>query len=101
MDTGLLILRVVVGLLFVGHGTQKLFGWWGCHGLDGTGGFFESLGYRPGRTYAALAGGSEAGGGALLALGFFTPLVVAAIIGDMVIAIVPARSRHALRGGGS
>ena len=48
MDTGLLILRIVVGLLFVGHGTQKLFGWFRGYGLKGTGGFFEQLGYRPG-----------------------------------------------------
>ena len=56
MHVGLLILRVVVGLLLVGHGTQKLFGWFGGHGLEGTGQFFHNLGYRPGRPMAFLAG---------------------------------------------
>lgn len=83
----LLLLRVVIGLLFVGHGTQKLLGWFGGHGLEGTGGFMASLGYRPGRLHAFAAGMAEAGGGALLALGLFTPLAVAALIGVMVNAI--------------
>jgi putative oxidoreductase len=86
VDIGLLILRLVVGGLFIGHGTQKLFGWWGGHGLEGTGGFYHSLGYRPGRRLAMLAGASEAGGGTLLALGLITPLGSAAIIGVMVAA---------------
>src|SRR4051794_16878228 len=84
MDTGLLIVRVIVGLLMLGHGTQKLFGWFGGHGIAGTGGFFESLGYRPGKPHATLAGLAEGGGGLLLALGLFTPLAVAALIGVMV-----------------
>ena len=88
MDVGLLILRVVIGSLFVAHGTQKLFGWFGGHGLDGTGGFFESIGYRPGRSHAAVAGVVEATAGMLLVLGLFTPLASAAIIGVMLNAIV-------------
>lgn len=84
MDIGLLILRLVVGGLFIGHGTQKLFGWFGGGGPEGTGGFFESLGYRPGRAMAVVAGLGEAGGGLLLAIGFFTPLGSAAIIGVML-----------------
>ena len=51
-----LLARATIGLLFVGHGTQKLFGWFGGGGLDGTGGFFEQLGLRPGRRYALAAG---------------------------------------------
>jgi putative oxidoreductase len=86
MDTGLLILRVVVGALLIGHGTQKLFGWFGGHGLDGTGGFFHSLGFRPGRSMAAVAGVSEVGGGLLLALGLLTPLAGAAIVGTLLVA---------------
>jgi putative oxidoreductase len=86
MDTGLLIVRVVVGALLIGHGTQKLFGWFGGHGLDGTGGFFHSLGFRPGRAMAAVAGLSEAGGGLLLALGLLTPLAGAAIVGTLLVA---------------
>src|SRR5438874_1066361 len=84
MSIGLFILRLVVGALFVGHGTQKLFGWFGGHGPEGTGRFFESIGYTPGRPNAYLAGMSEAGGGALLMLGFLTPLGSAAIVGVMV-----------------
>jgi putative oxidoreductase len=68
------VLRVLIGGLFVGHGTQKLFGWFGGYGPDGTGQFFESVGIRPGRRNAMVAGASEAGGGALLALGLFTPV---------------------------
>jgi putative oxidoreductase len=83
VDVGLLILRLVVGGLFIGHGTQKLFGWFGGHGLEGTGGFYDSIGHRPGRRMAALAGMSEAGGGLLLVLGLLTPLGSAAIIGVM------------------
>src|SRR5438874_9317883 len=88
MNLGLLILRVVVGGLIVGHGTQKLFGWFGGHGLDGTGGFFESVGHRPGRQMALMAGLSEAGGASLLILGLFTPLGCAMIIGTMIVAAV-------------
>ncbi|TME55298.1 MAG: DoxX family membrane protein, partial [Chloroflexi bacterium] len=60
MDAGLLLLRVVVGLLFVGHGTQKLFGWFGGGGIKGSQGYFQSLGYPP--AMAILAGMAETGG---------------------------------------
>jgi len=81
------LLRVLIGGLFVGHGSQKLFGWFGGYGPDGTGQFFESIGIRPGRRNAMVAGASEAGGGALLALGLFTPLAGALITGVMAQAI--------------
>jgi putative oxidoreductase len=68
------LLRVLIGGLFVGHGTQKLFGWFGGYGPDGTGQFFESIGIRPGKRNAMIAGASEAGGGALLAAGLLTPV---------------------------
>ena len=71
-DLGRLLLRVTVGSIFVEHGTQKLFGWFGGHGLDGSGQFFESIGLRPGRRNAMAAGVAEAGGGTLLALGLAT-----------------------------
>jgi putative oxidoreductase len=87
MDLGRFVLRGVVGPLFVGHGTQKLFGWFGGHGLDTTGGFFENLGLRPGKRHATAAGVAEAGGGLLLTLGALTPLTSAAITGTMVTAI--------------
>lgn len=87
MDVGVLLLRLVIGLFFIGHGAQKLFGWFGGHGLEGTGGFFQSLGYRPGKPFAAIAGVSEFFGGLLLALGIFTPFAAAAIIGVMFNAV--------------
>jgi putative oxidoreductase len=83
VNVGLLVLRLVVGALFIGHGTQKLFGWFGGGGLQGTGQFFDRGGWQPGKPMAALAGMSEAGGGALLILGFLMPLGCAAIIGMM------------------
>jgi putative oxidoreductase len=84
------LLRVVVGGLFVGHGTQKLFGWFGGGGPEGTGQFFEKLGLRPGRRNAVAAGAAEAGGGLLLATGIATPLGAASLTGTMLSAI-----RHA------
>ncbi len=93
MDMGLLFIRVVVGLLLVGHGTQKLFGWFGGHGPSTTGAFFEFLGYRPGVFFAVVAGLGEAGGGALLALGFLTPLAGAAVVGVMLNAASSLRDK--------
>ncbi|HEX3834512.1 MAG TPA: DoxX family protein [Solirubrobacteraceae bacterium] len=87
MKIGRLILRFVVGGFFVGHGTQKLFGWFGGYGPDATGQFFESLGLRPGKRHAVAAGAAEAGGGALLVLGAATPLASAALIATMLTAI--------------
>lgn len=85
-DLGLLALRLGVGATLAAHGTQKLFGWFGGHGLDGTGAFFDSVGFTPGRTNAMLAGLAEAGGGSLLALGLATPAAGAAAAGTMAVA---------------
>jgi putative oxidoreductase len=90
-----LLLRTLVGGLFIGHGTQKLFGWFGGHGLEGTGRFFDSLGLKPGRRNAIAAGAAEAAGGALLASGVAVPLAGAAITGTMATAI---RHVHASKG---
>jgi putative oxidoreductase len=95
MDLGRLFLRGVIGTLFVGHGTQKLFGWFGGHGLDGTGGFFEGLGLRPGKRHATAAGISEAGGGALFALGAATPVAATMISATMLTAM---RKVHLAKG---
>jgi putative oxidoreductase len=96
MNLGKLALRGVVGPLFVGHGTQKLFGWFGGHGLEGTAGFFEQgIGLRPGKRHATAAGVSEALGGALLTLGAATPAAAGMVIGTMVTAI---RKVHAPKG---
>lgn len=87
MSIGTTAIRGVAGPLFVGHGTQKLFGWFGGHGLEGTAGFFESIGLRPGRRNAIAAGAAEAIGGALLTAGALTPLAATLITGSMVTAI--------------
>jgi putative oxidoreductase len=87
MKIGRLLLRLTIGGFFIGHGTQKLFGWFGGHGLDATAQGFEQLGMRPGRRNAIAAGLAEAGGGAALALGLATPLAASALTATMLTAI--------------
>jgi putative oxidoreductase len=95
MRLGLTLLRAAVGGAFFAHGTQKLFGWFGGPGLQGMSKGFEQLGLRPGKRSALVAGGAEAGGGALLATGLLTPLGSAAVIGVMDQAV---RSVHWQKG---
>jgi putative oxidoreductase len=83
---GTTALRVGVGATLIAHGTQKLFGWFGGYGPTGTGQFFESIGFKPGKPSAIAAGLGEAGGGALLVLGLATPAAGAAVAGNMVVA---------------
>jgi len=90
MDIALFALHVIVGVLFMGHGAQKLFGWFGGHGLGGTAGFMESLGLRPARAHAVLAGAAEFGGGLLLALGLLVPVAAAVLIATMLTASLTA-----------
>lgn len=80
------IVRLAQGSLMAGHGAQKLFGSFGGPGLEGTSGFMEMLGMRPGRPWAYLAGLSEFGGGVLTALGLLNPLGPLGIIGSMSMA---------------
>jgi putative oxidoreductase len=87
MDLGRLLLRLTVGGTFFVHGSQKLFGWFGGYGPDGTGQFFESLGLRPGRRNALAAGSTEVGGGVLVALGLATPLAAAGLSAVMITAL--------------
>ena len=96
INIGLLIIRLVVGLLFVGHGAQKLFGWFGGYGIKGTGGWFESIGIKPGVTMALLAGLTELIGGILFTLGLLTPLAGIMIAGTMVMAIVKVHAPNGL-----
>ena len=74
VDLGLLVVRLVFGALFAAHGGQKLFGWFRGPGLRGTGDFFESLGFHPGRRYATAAGLTELASGLLILLGFLGPV---------------------------
>ena len=80
MDVALLILHLIVGLLFIGHGSQKLFGMFGGYGLAGTGEYMESLGLRPGRVHATLAGLAEVAAGVLMALGLLIPVAALLIV---------------------
>lgn len=83
-DLGLLVVRVLIGGLFMGHGVGKLFGWFGQGGVNGTGAFFESVGYKPGENLAIFAGVIELAAGAMIVLGFMIPLAAAIVIGDMM-----------------
>ena len=96
MEAGLLIVRLVFGLVMAAHGAQKLFGWFGGYGIAGTGGFFETLGFHPGRRFAAAAGVSEFGGGLLLALGLFGPIGPGLVIGVMTVAALSVHWHNGL-----
>ncbi|MED4206781.1 DoxX family protein [Neobacillus mesonae] len=96
INLGLLIIRLVIGVLFIGHGAQKLFGWFGGYGLKGTGGWFESIGVKPGVTMALFAGLAEFIGGLMFALGLLTPLAGILIAGTMAMAIVKVHAPNGL-----
>ena len=87
MKLGRLLARLFIGGMFIGHGTQKLFGWFGGPGIEGTTGMMGSLGLAPARSNAYAASLSETVGGAAIALGAFTPVAAASLIGTMTTAI--------------
>ena len=87
MSYGLLLLRVVIGVIFAAHGAQKAFGWWGGPGPAGTRGWLGGMGFRPAWLFAALVTAQELGGGLLLAFGFLTPLGTLAVTASMVVAV--------------
>jgi putative oxidoreductase len=87
MRIGRLIIRLIIGGLFIGHGTQKLFGWFGGPGPDGTAQMMDALKLHPPRRNALTAGAIETTGGALLAAGLATPLAASSLIGIMLTAI--------------
>jgi putative oxidoreductase len=88
MDLGFLIARLVLGLLMAAHGSQKLFGWFGGYGLAGTAGFFEQLGFRPGRLFATAASVGEVVSGLLIAFGLLGPIGPALVLSIMIVAAV-------------
>lgn len=96
MAFGLLIIRLVVGLLFVGHGAQKLFGWFGGYGPKGTGGWMDSIGIKPGVAMAIAAGLMELIGGLLFAAGLLTPLAAVLIVLTMLGAIMKVHAKNGL-----
>jgi putative oxidoreductase len=95
MDTGLLLVRVTVGVLLVGHGAQHALGWFGGYGAGGTGAWLEGFGFRHGRRMALLLGWSEIGAGALFATGLVVPLAAAGIVG---VALGAAMTDHGGKG---
>ncbi|MGW1157020.1 DoxX family membrane protein [Streptomyces sp. NPDC002513] len=95
-DGGLLLLRLVFGLLMAAHGAQKLFGIFGGGGLTATGAYLASLGFHPGKVFALICGLSELLGGLGLALGLLTPLASAALIGVMINAMATQTAPHGL-----
>jgi putative oxidoreductase len=96
LGTGLLLARLILGVLMVAHGGQKLFGWLGGYGLAGTAGFFEQLGFRPGKLFAVTASVSEVVSGILIALGLFGPVGPALLLSVMIVAAVSVHWRNGL-----
>ena len=94
--TGLLVARIVLGLLMTAHGSQKLFGWFGGHGLAATGGMFESLGFRPGKMFATVAAATEVASGILVVLGLLGPIGPALMISVMIVAGASVHLRNGL-----
>jgi len=90
MDLGLLIIRLVVGLLLIGHGTQKLFGWFGGSGIRKWVIGLGSRGFAPAPFWGWSGALGETLGGGLLALGFLSPFGSLGIAASMVVAIVTA-----------
>ena len=96
VSLGLLLLRLVVGVIMAAHGAQKLLGWFGGYGLRGTGQFFEQLGFQPGPAFAAAASISEIVSGLLVALGFLGPIGPALMISVMIVAAMTVHWEHGL-----
>jgi putative oxidoreductase len=99
LGTGLLLARLILGVLMVAHGGQKLFGWLGGYGLAGTAGFFEQLGFRPGRLFVVTASLSEVVSGVLIALGLFGPVGPALLLSVMLVAGVSVHWKNGLFAG--
>ena len=95
-DLGLLIVRLIIGGLFLAHGAQKLFGWFGGAGLSGTAGWLESVDVKPGFFMAMMVGLIELIGGLMLAIGLFAPLAAALLAITMLCAIVKVHWRNGL-----
>lgn len=101
IDIGLLLLRLVVGGMMIGHGAQKAFGAFGGLGLDGTAPLFEQWGFRPGRRNVLLAATVELIAAPMLILGLATPIACAMIIGVLIVAasVTVENGLWATRGG--
>ena len=96
VSAGLLVIRLVAGLLVAAHGTQKLLGWFGGPGIAGAGMYFESLGFRPGRLFAFVASSTEIVSGVLIALGLLGPIGPALMLSVMIVAAVSVHWKNGL-----
>lgn len=94
LNVGLLVIRLIFGLSFARHGTEKLFGWFGGYGVKGTAGYFESIGIKPGAPAVLLAGLGELLGGLFLAAGVFIPVAAVLIVGTMVVATITVTGKN-------
>jgi putative oxidoreductase len=99
LGAGLLLARLVFGALMAAHGGQKLFGWLGGYGIAGTAGFFEQLGFRPGRLFVITASVAELAGGILMALGLLGPVGPALVLSVMIVAAVSVHWKNGLFAG--
>lgn len=93
-NLGLFLIRLVFGLAFAAHGAQKLFGWFGGYGIAGTGGFLESLGFRPGKMFATASGLGEFFGGLLFAFGFLGAVGPAFMLSGMLVASISVHLKN-------
>jgi putative oxidoreductase len=100
LSAGLLVGRLIFGLLMSAHGAQKLFGWFGGYGLDKTGEVMAQLGFRPGRIFATMAALAEFVAGLLLAVGFLGPVGPALMLSVMIVAAISVHWRNGLFGNG-
>lgn len=91
-----LALRIPAGIIFIAHGAQKLFGWFGGYGLEGTGQWMESIGLAPGYLMALGAGGAEFLGGLALLLGLLVRPAAAVLALTMLVAIVTVHLANGL-----
>lgn len=94
ISIGLLVLRVILGVIFVGHGAQKLFGSFGGPGISGFAKALEGMGVKPAGPMAILAGLAEFVGGLLMILGFLTPLAAVALVVVMVMAVLTVHLKN-------
>jgi putative oxidoreductase len=94
LNVGLLLLRIGLGVVMIGHGAQKLFGWFGGKGLQGAHKMIEAMGYHPVWFWALMSGLTEFGGGVLLLTGFLSPLGSLGIIAPMLTAIIKSHWKN-------
>ena len=97
---GISLLRIVTGLTFAAHGSQKLFGWFGGYGLAGVAQWMESIGITPGYLMAALAGSAEFFGGLALVVGLLVRPAAVSLLIAMLVAIIsvqPSVSKACVR----